>query len=118
LTSVFYVPNQVVPRIGAQPPYSNALPTVTVEQKHKNRNSNLKKRKMKIRKSENQRKIENRDRKSELKRGGISEIPPILYSSSMWKIRFRIFLYATILSANSCGMSANASKCLADEQFM
>jgi DNA uptake protein ComE-like DNA-binding protein len=72
LTSVFYVPNQVVPRIGAQPPYSNALPTVTVEQKHKNRNSNLKKRKMKIKKSENQRKIENRDRKSELKRGGIS----------------------------------------------
>jgi hypothetical protein len=41
LASVFYVPNQVVPRIGAQPPYSNALPTVTVEQKHKNRNSNL-----------------------------------------------------------------------------
>ena len=72
LASVFYVPNQVVPRIGAQPPYSNALPTVTVEQKHQNRNSNLKKRKMKIKKSENQRKIENRDRKSELKRGGIS----------------------------------------------
>jgi hypothetical protein len=36
----------------------------------------------------------------------------------MWKIRFRIFLYDTILSANSCGISANASKCLADEQFM
>ena len=72
MASVFYVPNQVVPRIGAQPPYSNALPTVTVEQKHQNRNSNLKKRKMKIKKSENQRKIENRDRKSELKRGGIS----------------------------------------------
>jgi hypothetical protein len=34
LTSVFYVPNQVVPRIGAQLPYSNALSTVTVEQKH------------------------------------------------------------------------------------
>jgi hypothetical protein len=48
----------------------------------------------------------------------LQEIPPILYSSSIWKIRFRIFLYATILSAKSCGISANASKCLADEQFM
>ena len=34
LASVFYVPNQVVPRIGAQPPYSNAISTVTVQQKH------------------------------------------------------------------------------------
>jgi hypothetical protein len=72
LTSVFYVPNQVVPRIGAQPPYSNAISTVTVQQKHQNRNANLKKRKMKIKMCENQRKIENRDRKRELKRGGIS----------------------------------------------
>jgi hypothetical protein len=73
LASVFYVPNQVVPRIGAQLPYSNVLSTVTVEQKHQNRNSNLKKRKMKIKKSENQRKVENRDRKRELKREGISK---------------------------------------------
>ena len=73
LTSVFYVPNQVVPRIGAQPPYSNALPTVTfVQQKHQNRNAILKKRKMKIKKNENQRKIENRDRKRALKREGTS----------------------------------------------
>ena len=72
LASVFYVPNQVVPRIGAQLPYSNALPTVTVQEKHQNRNANLKKRKMKIKKSENQRKIEKRNRKMELKREGIS----------------------------------------------
>ena len=72
LTSVFYVPNQVVPRIGAQLPYSNALSTVSVQEKHQNRNANLKKRKMKIKKSENQRKVENRDRKRELKREGIS----------------------------------------------
>jgi hypothetical protein len=44
LASVFYVPNQVVPRIGAQLPYSNALSTVAVQQKHQNRNANLKKR--------------------------------------------------------------------------
>jgi DNA uptake protein ComE-like DNA-binding protein len=77
LASVFYVPNQVVPRIGAQLPYSNALSTVTVEQKHQNRNANLKKRKMKIKKSENQRKIESRDRKRELKREGISQYKPL-----------------------------------------
>ena len=75
LASVFYVPNQVVPRIGAQPPYSNALPTVTVQQKHQNRNANLKKRK--IKKSENQRKIESRDRKRELRREGISQYKPL-----------------------------------------
>jgi hypothetical protein len=69
LASVFYVPNQVVPRIGAQLPYSNALPTVTVQEKHQNRN-------------------------------------------------FRIFQYATILSANTRGISANASRCLADAQFI
>jgi hypothetical protein len=57
LASVFYVSNQVVPRIGAQLPYSNALSTVSVQQKHQNRNANLKKRKMKIKKCENQRKI-------------------------------------------------------------
>jgi hypothetical protein len=72
LSSVFYVPNQVVSRIGAQLPYSNAISTVTVQQKHQNRNANLKKRKMEIKKCENQRKIENRDRKRELKRGDIS----------------------------------------------
>ena len=77
LVSVFYVPNQVVPRIGAQLPYSNALSTVSVQQKHQNRNSNLKKRKMKIKKSENQRKIESRDRKRELKREGISQHKPL-----------------------------------------
>ena len=77
LTTVFYVPNQVVPRIGAQLPYSNALSTVSVQQKHQNRNSNLKKRKMKIKKSENQRKIESRDRKRELKREGISQHKPL-----------------------------------------
>ena len=86
LASVFYVPNQVVPRIGAQPPYSNALPTVTVEQKHQNRNSKLKKRKMKIKKSGNQRKIENRDRKSELKRGGISTQKCNLNSTNLKKL--------------------------------
>jgi hypothetical protein len=60
--------------LGAQPPYSNALSTVSVQQKHQNRNANLKKRKMKIKKSENhQRKVENRDRKRELKREGISK---------------------------------------------
>jgi hypothetical protein len=64
LVSVFYVPNQVVPGIGAQPPYSNALSTVSVQQKHQNTNAN------------------------------------------------------TILSANSCGISANASRCLADAQFI
>ena len=53
LVSVFYVQNQVVPRIGAQLPYSNALSTVTVQQKHQNRNANLKKRKVKIKKLEN-----------------------------------------------------------------
>ena len=72
LVSVFYVPNQVVPRIGAQLPYSNTLSTVTVQQKHQNRNANLKKREKKIKKGENQRKIENRGRKRELKREGIS----------------------------------------------
>ena len=73
LASVFYVSNQVVPRIGAQLPYSNALSTVSVQQKHQKRNANLKKRKMKIKKCENQRKIEKkRDRKRELQREGIS----------------------------------------------
>ena len=68
LASVFYVPNQVVPRIGAQLPYSNALSTVTVQQKHQNRNANLKKREKKIKKNEDQRKIEDRDRNRELQR--------------------------------------------------
>jgi hypothetical protein len=72
LVSVFYVPNQVVPRIGTQLPYSNALSTVSVQQKHQNRNANLKKREKKIKKGENQRKIENRGRKRELKRERIS----------------------------------------------
>ena len=72
MVSVFYVPNQVVPRIGAQLPYSNALSTVSVQQKHQNRNANLKKREKKIKKGENQRKIENRGRKRELKRERIS----------------------------------------------
>jgi hypothetical protein len=72
LVSVFYVPNQVVPRIGAQLPYSNALSTVTVQLKHQNRNVNLKKRETKIKKHENQRQIKNRGRKRELKREGIS----------------------------------------------
>ena len=66
LVSVFYVSNQVVPRIGTQPPYSNTLSSVTLQQKHQNKNANLKKRKMKIKKHENQRKIENRDRKRKL----------------------------------------------------
>ena len=66
LVSVFYVPNQVVPRIGTQPPYSNTLSSVTLQQKHQNRNANLTKRKMKIKKHENQRKIENRGRKRKL----------------------------------------------------
>ena len=72
MVSVFYVPNQVVPRIGAQLLYSNALSTVSVQQKHQNRNANLKKREKKIKKGENQRKIENRGRKRELKRERIS----------------------------------------------
>ena len=59
-------------RIGAQLPYSNTLSTVTVQQKHQNRNANLKKREKKIKKGENQRQIENRGRKRELKREGIS----------------------------------------------
>jgi hypothetical protein len=59
-------------RIGAQLPYSNTLSTVTVQQKHQNRNVNLKKREKKIKKGENQRQIENRGRKRELKREGIS----------------------------------------------
>jgi hypothetical protein len=66
LVSVFYVSNQVVPRIGTQPPYSNTLSSVTLQQKHQNKNANLKKRKMKIKKHENQRKIENRVRKRKL----------------------------------------------------
>ena len=73
LVSVFYVPNQDVPRIVAQLPYSNALSTVTLQQKHQNRNAKLKKRKMKIKNRENQRKIENnRGRKGKLQREGIS----------------------------------------------
>jgi orotidine-5'-phosphate decarboxylase len=56
----------VVPGIGAQPPYSNALSTVSVQQKHQNTNANLKKRNMKIKKHEKiQRQIYNRDRKRE-----------------------------------------------------
>ena len=73
LVSVFYVPNQVVPGIGAHPPYSNALSTVSVQQKHQNTNANLKKRKMKIKKHEKiQRQIYNRDRKRELQEEGNS----------------------------------------------
>ena len=72
LVSVFYVPNQDVPRLDAQLPYSNALSTVTVQQKHQNRNANLKKRETKIKKHENRRQIKNRGRKRELKREGIS----------------------------------------------
>jgi hypothetical protein len=72
LVSIFYVPNQIVPRIGAQLPYSNALSTVTVQLKHQNRNVNLKKRETKIKNREIQRKIKNRSRKRELKRDGIS----------------------------------------------
>ena len=45
LVSVFYVSNQVVPRIGTQPPYSNTLSSVTLQQKHQNRNANLAKKK-------------------------------------------------------------------------
>ena len=66
LVSVFYVSNQVVPRIGTQPPYSNTLSSVTLQQKHKNRNANLTKRK--IKKHDNQRKIENKDRKRKLQK--------------------------------------------------
>jgi hypothetical protein len=92
LTSVFYVPNQVVPRIGAQLPYNNALSIVFVQQKHQNRNANLKKRTMKIKKSENQRKIENRDRKRKLKRERVStQYKPLgnkcnLYSTNMKRL--------------------------------
>jgi hypothetical protein len=40
---VFYVPNQFVPRIGAQLPYINTLSSITVQQKHQKGNGNLKK---------------------------------------------------------------------------
>ena len=75
LVSVFYVPTQDVPRICAQRPCSNALSTVTLQQKHQNTNANSKKRKMKLKNSENQRKIENtlnRGRKGKLQREEIS----------------------------------------------
>ena len=64
LVSVFYVPDQVVHRIGAQRPCSFIA---ALQQKHKNRNANSKKRKMKIKKLENQ-----RDRNRMLQREGIS----------------------------------------------
>ena len=82
LVLVFRVPNQFVPRKGAQLPYCTALSTVTVQQKHQNRNANLKKREMKIKKLENQRKIENRDRNLELKR----EARESLHSTNHWLI--------------------------------
>jgi hypothetical protein len=75
LVSVFYVPTQDVPRICAQRPCSNALSTVTLQQKHQNTNANSKKRKMKLKNRENQRKIENtlnRGRKGKLQREEIS----------------------------------------------
>jgi hypothetical protein len=75
LVSVFYVPTQDVPRICAQRPCSNALSTVTLQQKHQNTNANSKKRKKKLKNRENQRKIENtlnRGRKGKLQREEIS----------------------------------------------
>ena len=75
LVSVFYVPTQDVPRICAQRPCSNALSTVTLQQKHQNTNANSKKRKTKLKNRENQRKIENtlnRGRKGKLQREEIS----------------------------------------------
>ena len=49
LSSVFYVPNQVVSRIGAQLPYSNALSTVTLTKQNKRLpNTNPTKTKQKI----------------------------------------------------------------------
>lgn len=72
LVSVFYVPNQVAPRIGAQLPYINTLSSITVQQKNQNRNSNLKKRKRKIKRRKNKRKNENKGRKRTLQKKGIS----------------------------------------------
>ena len=72
LVSVFYATNQVVPGIGVNIQYNYRLSTVTGKQKLQNRDDNSKKRKMKIKKPENQRKIENRDRKGKLQREGIS----------------------------------------------
>ena len=72
LVSVFYVPNQFVPRIGAQLPYINTLSSITVQQKHQKGNGNLKKRKRKIKRRGNKRKNENIGRKRTLQKKGIS----------------------------------------------
>lgn len=72
LVSVFYVPNQVVPIIGAQLPYINTLSSITVQQKRQKGNGNLKKRKGKLKRHGDKRKNENRGRKRTLQKKGIS----------------------------------------------